>query len=144
MNVIHFDGIIKCKCKHMEYLQKGGKNMLDIAKEIIIQRAKKEWTQQQFADKLKTTQRTVAAWESGDSIPRKAMKVRIAQIFDLPEDYFLTEDDFKERSVKEEIYESDTDQLLRQFDGILSNSKQFISEEKKHRCLEAIQEILEK
>lgn len=61
----------------------------DIAQEIVIQRAKKSWTQQMLASTLNTTQRTVAAWETGKSIPRKAMQVRLAQVFGLPENYFL-------------------------------------------------------
>ena len=41
----------------------------DIAQEIIILRAKHGWTQQMLAEKLGTTQRTIAAWESGVSSP---------------------------------------------------------------------------
>ena len=48
----------------------------DIAQEIIILRAKNGWTQQMLAEKLGTTQRTIAAWESGVSSPRKTMRVR--------------------------------------------------------------------
>lgn len=43
----------------------------DIAQEIIILRAKHGWTQQMLAEKLGTTQRTIAAWESGVSSPRE-------------------------------------------------------------------------
>ena len=43
----------------------------DIAQEIIILRAKHGWTQQMLAEKLGTTQRTIAAWESGVSSPRR-------------------------------------------------------------------------
>lgn len=61
----------------------------DIAQELVILRARESWTQQQLADKLETTQRTVAAWESGASVPRKTMQVRIAKVFGLPENYFF-------------------------------------------------------
>lgn len=63
--------------------------MSEIGREIIVLRAQKGWTQQKLAESLNTSQRTVAAWESGSSIPRKAMAVRIAQVFELPNDYFL-------------------------------------------------------
>lgn len=61
----------------------------DMSQELVILRARESWTQQQLADKLDTTQRTVAAWESGASIPRKTMQVRIARVFGLPENYFF-------------------------------------------------------
>ena len=62
---------------------------LTISQEIVILRANKSWTQQQLAEKLGATQRTVASWESGMSIPRKTMQVKIAQVFGLPENYLL-------------------------------------------------------
>ncbi len=60
----------------------------NIAREIVILRGKFGWTQQQLAEKLNTTQRTVAEWEAG-SIPRKARCVQLAKVFGLPDDYFL-------------------------------------------------------
>lgn len=62
---------------------------INIGQEILVLRAEKGWTQQQFAEKLKTSQRTITAWEVGDSIPRKTMMVKIAQAFGLPPNYFL-------------------------------------------------------
>lgn len=67
----------------------GSKMNMDISQEIVVLRANKSWTQQQLAEKLGTTQRTVASWESGISIPRKTMRVKLAVLFGLPENYFL-------------------------------------------------------
>lgn len=53
---------------------------VNIGQEIIILRGAKGWTQQQLADMLQTTVRTIGAWESGASIPRNAMKVKIAKV----------------------------------------------------------------
>lgn len=64
-----------------------GKN---IAQELVILRARKSWTQKQLAEELGTSQRTVAAWESGTSIPRKTTQVNIAKAFGLSEDFFFT------------------------------------------------------
>lgn len=61
----------------------------NIAQELVILRARKSWTQKQLAEALGTSQRTVAAWESGASIPRKTTQVKIAELFGLPEDYFF-------------------------------------------------------
>ncbi|MCR4642138.1 MAG: helix-turn-helix domain-containing protein [Lachnospiraceae bacterium] len=66
-------------------------NENSIGQEIVILRAKKGWTQLQLAEAIGTSQRTVASWESEESVPRKAMLVKIALSFDLPANYFLKE-----------------------------------------------------
>ena len=106
----------------------------DIAQEIIILRAKHGWTQQMLAEKLGTTQRTIAAWESGVSSPRKTMRVRIAQAFGLPENYFL------ERA--EEPAQGQIEKIIKQIDGVLSESEQFGTEEGKRKILKRFQEVL--
>ena len=107
----------------------------DIAQEIIILRAKHGWTQQMLAEKLGTTQRTIAAWESGVSSPRKTMRVRIAQAFGLPENYFL------ERA-EEEPAQGQIEKIIKQIDGVLSESEQFGTEEGKRKILKLFQEVL--
>ena len=107
----------------------------DIAQEIIILRAKHGWTQQMLAEKLGTTQRTIAAWESGVSNPRKTMRVRIAQAFGLPDNYFLerTEEDSAQGQIVK---------IIKQIDGVLSESEQFGTEEGKRKILKRFQEVL--
>ncbi len=107
----------------------------DIAQEIIILRAKHGWTQQMLAEKLGTTQRTIAAWESGVSSPRKTMRVRIAQAFGLPENYFL------ERA-EEEPAQGQIEKIIKQIDGVLSESEQFGTEEGKRKILKRFQAVL--
>ena len=107
----------------------------DIAQEIIILRAKNGWTQQMLAEKLGTTQRTIAAWESGVSSPRKTMRVRIAQAFDLPDNYFL------ERA-EGGATQNQIEQIIERIDGVLSESEQFGTEEGKRKILKKFQEVL--
>ena len=107
----------------------------DIAQEIIILRAKHGWTQQMLAEKLGTTQRTIAAWESGVSSPRKTMRVLIAQAFGLPENYFL------ERA-EEEPAQGQIEKIIKQIDGVLSESEQFGTEEGKRKILKRFQAVL--
>lgn len=107
----------------------------DIAQEIIILRAKHGWTQQMLAEKLGTTQRTIAAWESGVSNPRKTMRVRIAQAFGLPDNYFL------ERT-EEDSAQGQIEKIIKQIDGVLSESEQFGTEESKRKILKRFQEVL--
>ena len=107
----------------------------DIAQEIIILRAKNGWTQQMLAEKLGTTQRTIAAWESGVSSPRKTMRVRIAQAFDLPDNYFL------ERAAGGAT-QNQIERIIERIDGVLSESEQFGTEEGKRKILKKFQEVL--
>lgn len=72
-----------------------------IAQELVILRAGKSWTQKQLAEELGTSQRTVAAWESGSSIPRKTTQVNIAKAFGLSEDYFFNADNTASNEKKE-------------------------------------------
>ena len=107
----------------------------DIAQEIIILRAKNGWTQQMLAEKLGTTQRTIAAWESGVSSPRKTMRVRIAQAFDLSDNYFL------ERA-EGGATQNQIERIIERIDGVLSESEQFGTEEGKRKILKKFQEVL--
>ena len=107
----------------------------DIAQEIIILRANNGWTQQMLAEKLGTTQRTIAAWESGVSSPRKTMRVRIAQAFDLPDNYFL------ERA-EGGATQNQIERIIERIDGVLSESEQFGTEEGKRKILKKFQEVL--
>ena len=107
----------------------------DIAQEIIILRAKNGWTQQMLAEKLGTTQRTIAAWESGVSSPHKTMRVRIAQAFDLPDNYFL------ERA-EGGATQNQIERIIERIDGVLSESEQFGTEEGKRKILKKFQEVL--
>ena len=99
----------------------------DIAQEIIILRAKNGWTQQMLAEKLGTTQRTIAAWET--------MRVRIAQAFDLPDNYFL------ERA-EGGATQNQIERIIERIDGVLSESEQFGTEEGKRKILKKFQEVL--
>ena len=120
---------------------------MNISQEILVLRAEKGWTQQQLAEKLKTSQRTIAAWETGDSIPRKTMMVKIAQVFGLPLNHFFdsgvngtiderTENDSKTiESVREKG-------VIEDIEDIVSSVYREIDEEKKSQIIEAIQGIL--
>lgn len=118
--------------------------MQDIAKEIIILRGKREWTQQQLADAIGTTQRTVAAWESGTSIPRKAMQARIAMAFGLPEDYFLknglVEEEKPPRRAKESRNDEEVAKLVRQLGEALGEGG--LSADTRKSCLDLYHRLL--
>jgi plasmid maintenance system antidote protein VapI len=52
-------------------------------------RGKMEWTQQELAERLGTTQNCVSGMESGKRSISKSMAVRLSEIFDIPYKVFL-------------------------------------------------------
>mgnify|MGYP002671693978 FL=1 len=113
-----------------------------IGSRIVVLRAEAGLTQQQLAKQLDTSQRTVAAWEAGDSVPRKTMQVKIAQIFGLPKDYFFDLDSDDAGSNSESINSSER-KLINVVDDAISGAGIDVSEEKKKQIMDSIQEILE-
>lgn len=120
---------------------------MNIGQEIVVLRAKNGWTQQKFAEKLKTSQRTIASWEAGDSVPRKTMKVKIAQLFGLPPNYFLDSEgdgtiDKKTETVakiNETVREED---VIEDIENIVLSAYQEMDEEKKAQVIESLKGIL--
>lgn len=120
---------------------------MNIGQEILVLRAEKGWTQQQFAEKLKTSQRTVAAWEAGDSIPRKTMKVKISQVFGLPPNHFLNLEvnGMIEEKIGTDPKTNETERekgVIEDIENIVSSAYREIDEEKKSQVIESIQGIL--
>ena len=120
-----------------------------IDQEIVVLRAEKGWTQQQLATELGTSQRTVAAWEAGTSVPRKTMMVKIAKAFGLAADYFFIDNESDGLNGKERTNgETDTDRarenkMLEDIDNLVSNAYQDINDKKKSEIIGAIQKILD-
>ena len=110
---------------------------VDIGREIIILRAQYGLTQQQFAEKLGTTQRTVATWESGASVPRKTMRVKIATTFGLPDTRFLTDENSGEGAEN-----SEAESMTVEFEDLLDQSNLEIPEDKKMLLVQAFQKII--
>lgn len=67
------------------------------SKKLITLRKKYNFTQQELADKLGISNKTISRWETGESYPDIDLLPRIADIFHVSIDYLLKEhDDFKE------------------------------------------------
>lgn len=120
---------------------------MNIGQEILVLRAEKGWTQKQFADKLKTSQRTIAAWEAGNSIPRKTMMVKIAQVFGLPSNIFLDSEVSKSENERIESNEKNNYKLhkkndIKGIESVVLNAYQEMGEENKNQFIETVKEIL--
>ena len=120
---------------------------MNIGQEILLLRAEKGWTQQQFAEKLKTSQRTIATWEAGGSVPRKTMKVKIAQVFGLPPNHFLDSESnglIEDRIIIDQKNNGTAREkdVIEDIENIISSTYREMDEEKKSQVIESIQGIL--
>ena len=50
-------------------------------------------TQEDFAEKLKVSKRSISAWESGEGFPRKTVRIKMAVEFNLPPTQFLLDEE---------------------------------------------------
>ena len=67
------------------------------SKKLISLRKKYNFTQQDLADKLGISNKTISRWETSESYPDIDLLPKIADIFHVSIDYLLKEhDDFKE------------------------------------------------
>ena len=57
-------------------------------------RGKQCLTQAQLAEELQVNVRTIKLWETGKVFPRRSVRIRIAQKFDLPLTEFLLDSEF--------------------------------------------------
>lgn len=78
---------------------------------LSFHRGRKGLTQKQVADLLNVSDRSVKMWESGSSVPRKGIRIRLAQEFELPPDYFLQEDEIPGKPVLEQPMDSHEHEL---------------------------------
>ena len=56
-------------------------------------RLEKSKTQESLAKDLGISQKSVSMWENGESVPRGPMRVKLAQVLELPLDYFMKIED---------------------------------------------------
>ena len=80
-------------------------------------RESQKYTQQQVADALGVTQRTLAYYESGERSPNKEMLVKIASFYHVTPDDLLTQEDSFELEAEERFgnrAKADANRLLRE------------------------------
>lgn len=110
------------------------------AEQLILLRAKHKYTQQRLADELGVTSRAVAMWESGESLPRKTMRINLAVLFELPPDYFLEDTDIDATEKAGEKDTVDKQKLFDEISRIMENSG--LSEETYKNCTDVLRDSL--
>ena len=78
----------------------------NIAKNIITLRKQKGWTQQDLAQKLSYSDKTISKWERGDSVPDVEMLCKVAEIYNVSLEYLTqehSEKDFKKLQINAQM-----------------------------------------
>lgn len=90
-------------------------------------RQKSNWTQADLAQKVGKTARAVIAWETNQSLPRnRADYKKLAEIFNVPEDYLLTESDSFVLAASDQYGyrgRKDAEELVSQITGLFSGGQ---------------------
>ena len=78
---------------------------MEINQKIKTERQAAEWTQEQLADKIFVSKRTISNWETGKTLPDIESVLRLAKVFQISLDDLLVEDSavVKELKRKEEL-----------------------------------------
>ena len=70
---------------------------MDVKEIIMVKIAKlrdtKNWTQQELAEQIGEVQRTISFWERGRSMPDPDQLLKLANVFDVPVEWFYSEND---------------------------------------------------
>ena len=110
------------------------------AHELICRRGEKGMTQKRLAEEMGVSTRTIMLWESGETLPRKAARIRLATIFELPIDHFLhTEPTAGDRSPDISDRQG-FDKLLSDLHATVAQAD--VSPDLKKNCTEAINRAL--
>ncbi len=65
----------------------------EFAQKVIILRGALGLTQEEFAAKMNVSKRSVSAWENGDVVPKKTVRINMAVICGMPVSEFLLEEE---------------------------------------------------
>lgn len=73
---------------------------MEISQRIRSERQAAEWTQEQLADRIFVSKRTISNWETGKTIPDIESVLRLSTIFKLSLDDLLVEDSDMVKEIK--------------------------------------------
>lgn len=112
----------------------------DFSRELSFYRAKNGLTQKELAQALRVSDRSVKMWEAGTSLPRKAVRIQLAQTFGLSPIYFLQEEELpKSASAPPPIHQELT-KLYKELSLVLEDSK--VSDDVKKSLSEVIESTI--
>ena len=72
---------------------------MKLSEKLIALRKEKDWSQEDFAEKLDVSRQAISRWENGSALPDAQNILRISKLFDVSADYLLNDDCERERDV---------------------------------------------
>ena len=122
-------------------LYKGGKlvNKNEFAQKIIMLRGALGLTQEEFAEKVNVSKRSVSAWENGELIPKKTVRINIAVMHNIDVNEFLLDEEKSQSVTTPQSLEQDEKYLLNQLKNVIENSN--IEKNSKDIYTEALYQI---
>lgn len=80
----------------------------EFPQKVMVLRGALGLTQEAFAKKIDVSKRSVSAWETGELIPKKTVRIKMAVICGLPVSEFLFDDELVQKTT--ETSQPQTDQ----------------------------------
>ena len=95
----------------------------EFSEQLLTLRSVAGLTQEEFAEKLGVTKRSVSSWENGTITPKKSLRIKLAVLFDCPPDYFVFEDEKTQNVGNVNILkDSEEEKLLQRLRSVIQNS----------------------
>ena len=108
----------------------------EFAQKIIMLRGALGMTQEQFADHIGVSKRSVSAWENGDIIPKKTVRINIAVMHNLNVNDLLLDEEKAQNIEQPTQSKAEEDELLSQLKNVIENSN--IQKQTKDRYMDAL------
>ena len=114
-------------------------NKNEFAQKIIMLRGALGLTQEEFAEKVNVSKRSVSAWENGELIPKKTVRINIAVMHNIDVNEFLLDEEKSQSVTTPQSLEQDEKYLLNQLKNVIENSN--IEKNSKDIYTEALYQI---
>lgn len=85
---------------------------MNFSEKLLTLRKAKDLTQEQLAEKLDVSRRSISKWESGQATPELEKIVALSAVFDVTTDYLLKSSEIDDLSVKTEMLEKQQQAIL--------------------------------
>ncbi len=108
----------------------------EFAQKVIMLRGSLGLTQEEFATKIRVSKRSVSAWENGDVVPKKTVRISMAVICNLPANEFLLDAEKLQNTDVDTTSQFDESELLNQLKSTIENSN--LHDRTKDRYIDAL------
>lgn len=94
----------------------------EFAQKVILLRGALGLTQEEFAEKIKVSKRSVSAWENGDVVPKKTVRINMAVVCGLSVSELLLDEEMNPDTNSASQTQADENELMKQLKNVIENS----------------------